>query len=170
MSLFIKNIFLVQLCLILAILYPTSLANLVVEVGTRHSHQTLLVSTRIFQNLLHAGSDVITPIKTMPPENQKLPPSAKQLSPTMTWSTYKNRVLTQIIIYNFLFTDIWIYNCDNTCVAGCTFVGEWNDKFVYKVINIRIAFYVYNQSAEYCMWQYIVMMWLKQEEEGVCKR
>ena len=37
-----KNIFLVQLCLILAILYPTSLANLVVEVGTRHSHQTLL--------------------------------------------------------------------------------------------------------------------------------
>ena len=42
MSLFIKNIFLVQLCLILAILYPTSLANLVVEVGTRHSHQTLL--------------------------------------------------------------------------------------------------------------------------------
>ena len=41
MSLFIKNIFLVQLCLILAILYPTSLANLVVEVGTRHSHQTL---------------------------------------------------------------------------------------------------------------------------------
>ena len=26
----------------LAILYPTSLANLVVEVGTRHSHQTLL--------------------------------------------------------------------------------------------------------------------------------
>ena len=44
MSLFIKNIFLVQLCLILAILYPTSLANLVVEVGTRHSHQTLLTS------------------------------------------------------------------------------------------------------------------------------
>ena len=42
MSLFIKNIYLVQLCLILAILYPTSLANLVVEVGTRHSHQTLL--------------------------------------------------------------------------------------------------------------------------------
>ena len=42
MSLFIKNIFLVQLYLILAILYPTSLANLVVEVGTRHSHQTLL--------------------------------------------------------------------------------------------------------------------------------
>ena len=44
MSLFIKNIFLVQLCLILAILYPTSLANLVVEVGTRHSHQTLLTA------------------------------------------------------------------------------------------------------------------------------
>ena len=43
MSLFIKNIFLVQLCLILAILYPTSLANLMVEVGTRHSHQTLLL-------------------------------------------------------------------------------------------------------------------------------
>ena len=43
MSLFIKNIFLVQLCLILAILYPTSLANLVVEVGTRHSHQTLFI-------------------------------------------------------------------------------------------------------------------------------
>ena len=45
MSLFIKNIFLVQLCLILAILYPTSLANLVVEVGTRHSHQTLFIHT-----------------------------------------------------------------------------------------------------------------------------
>ena len=28
----------------LAILYPISLANLVVEVGTRHSHQTLLCS------------------------------------------------------------------------------------------------------------------------------
>ena len=27
----------------LAILYPTSLANLVVEVGTRHSHQILLM-------------------------------------------------------------------------------------------------------------------------------
>ena len=47
MSLFIKNIFLVQLCLILAILYPTSLANLVVEVGTRHSHQTLLVTVHL---------------------------------------------------------------------------------------------------------------------------
>ena len=47
MSLFIKNIFLVQLCLILAILYPTSLANLVVEVGTRHSHQTLLTGPSI---------------------------------------------------------------------------------------------------------------------------
>ena len=45
MSFFIKNIFLVQLCLILAILYPTSLVNLVVEVGTRHSHQTLLRNT-----------------------------------------------------------------------------------------------------------------------------
>ena len=42
-----KNIFLVQLCLILAILYPTSLANLVVEVGTRHSHQTLLAFVRM---------------------------------------------------------------------------------------------------------------------------
>ena len=48
MSLFIKNIFLVQLCLILAILYPTSLANLVVEVGTRHSHQTLLLIKIVF--------------------------------------------------------------------------------------------------------------------------
>ena len=38
-----KKYFLVQLYLILAILYPTSLANLVVEVGTRHSHQTLLI-------------------------------------------------------------------------------------------------------------------------------
>ena len=55
MSLFIKNIFLVQLCLILAILYPTSLANLVVEVGTRHSHQTLL-STGRAQWLLNVNS------------------------------------------------------------------------------------------------------------------
>ena len=31
----------------LGILYPTSLANLVVEVGTRHSHQTLLGNTKI---------------------------------------------------------------------------------------------------------------------------
>ena len=57
MSLFIKNIFLVQLhvCLILAILYPTSLANLVVEVGTRHSHQTLLTcfSTTVMDVRLH---------------------------------------------------------------------------------------------------------------------
>ena len=42
-----KNIFLVQLCLILAILYPTSLANLVVEVGTRHSHQTLFLGSDV---------------------------------------------------------------------------------------------------------------------------
>ena len=55
MSLFIKNIFLVQLCLILAILYPTSLANLVVEVGTRHSHQTLL-DFLTFWNCAFVGS------------------------------------------------------------------------------------------------------------------
>ena len=55
MSLFIKNIFLVQLCLILAILYPTSLANLVVEVGTRHSHQTLLVDSIIIPILTYGA-------------------------------------------------------------------------------------------------------------------
>ena len=65
MSLFIKNIFLVQLCLILAILYPTSLANLVVEVGTRHSHQTLfwLVSDRTYNPSLqwrHNGHDGVS--------------------------------------------------------------------------------------------------------------
>ena len=42
MSLFIKNIFLVLHYQILAILHPTSLANLVAEVGTGHSHQILL--------------------------------------------------------------------------------------------------------------------------------
>ena len=53
MSLFIKNIFLVQLCLILAILYPTSLANLVVEVGTRHSYQTLLPRKQLLKFLTY---------------------------------------------------------------------------------------------------------------------
>ena len=37
-----KIIFLVQPWQILSILHPTSLANLVVEVGTRHNHQMLL--------------------------------------------------------------------------------------------------------------------------------
>ena len=58
MSLFIKNIFLVQLYLILAILYPTSLANLVVEVGTRHSHQTLFHGV-IQHDVTKAGRGVI---------------------------------------------------------------------------------------------------------------
>ena len=62
MSLFIKNIFLVQLCLILAILYPTSLANLVVEVGTRHSHQTLLnLETKILTHTRLDGTHSWTP-------------------------------------------------------------------------------------------------------------
>ena len=39
MPLFIKNISLYNLIKLLAIVYLTSLANLVVEVGTRHSHQ-----------------------------------------------------------------------------------------------------------------------------------
>ena len=43
MSLFIKIISLYNHIHFLAILYPTSLANLVVEVGTRHCHQILLV-------------------------------------------------------------------------------------------------------------------------------
>ena len=42
MSLFIKIIFLYNpINIFFAILYPSSLANLVVEVGTRHSHQIL---------------------------------------------------------------------------------------------------------------------------------
>ena len=39
MSVFIKSISLCNLIKFLVILYPKSLANLVVEVGTRHSHQ-----------------------------------------------------------------------------------------------------------------------------------
>ena len=42
MSLFIKIISLYNHIHFLAILYPTSLANLVVEVGTKHCHQILL--------------------------------------------------------------------------------------------------------------------------------
>ena len=42
MSLFIKIISLYNTIHFFAILYPTSLANLVVEAGTRHSHQILL--------------------------------------------------------------------------------------------------------------------------------
>ena len=42
MSLFIKVISLYNSIIFLAILYSTSLANQVVEVGTRHSHQILL--------------------------------------------------------------------------------------------------------------------------------
>ena len=45
MSLFIKNNSLYNPITFLATLYPTSLANLVVEVGIRHSHQTLLITT-----------------------------------------------------------------------------------------------------------------------------
>ena len=61
MSLFIKKNFLVQLCLILAILHPTSLANLVVEVGTRHSHQTLLgtAETELTKLMRHNTIDAI---------------------------------------------------------------------------------------------------------------
>ena len=44
MSLFIKIISLYNHIHFLAILYPKSLANLVVEVGTRHCYQTLLAS------------------------------------------------------------------------------------------------------------------------------
>ena len=47
MSLFIKIISLYNPIHFLAILYPTSLANLVVEVGTRHSQQMLLGSDHI---------------------------------------------------------------------------------------------------------------------------
>ena len=50
MSLFIK-IFSWYNTIKLAILYPTSLANLVVEVGTRHSHQILLILTITYQEL-----------------------------------------------------------------------------------------------------------------------
>ena len=42
MSLFIKSISLYNPIKFLAILYPKSLAKLVGEVGTRHSHQILL--------------------------------------------------------------------------------------------------------------------------------
>ena len=43
MSLIIKIISLYNPINFFAILYPTSLANLVVGVGTRHSHQILLI-------------------------------------------------------------------------------------------------------------------------------
>ena len=43
MSLFIKVLFLYNPIKFLAILYPKSLANLVAEVGTRHSHQMELL-------------------------------------------------------------------------------------------------------------------------------
>ena len=43
MSLFMKSISLYNPIKFLAILYPTSLTNLMVEVGTRHSHQTLFI-------------------------------------------------------------------------------------------------------------------------------
>ena len=43
MSVFIKNISIYNRIQFLATLYPTSLENLVVEVGTRHSHQILLL-------------------------------------------------------------------------------------------------------------------------------
>ena len=47
MSLFIKMISLYKPINFLAILYPISLANLVVEVGTRHSHQILLILDKV---------------------------------------------------------------------------------------------------------------------------
>ena len=50
MSLFIKIISLYKPIHFLAILYPTSLANLVVEVGTWHSHQILLFSIGMRNN------------------------------------------------------------------------------------------------------------------------
>ena len=63
-----KKNFLVQLCLILAILHPTSLANLVVEVGTRHSHQTLLVDNISSQihHLVNTGLTVGSLVKWLP--------------------------------------------------------------------------------------------------------
>ena len=47
MSFFINSFFLYNPIKFLAILYPKSLANLVVEVGTRHSHQILLTLVQI---------------------------------------------------------------------------------------------------------------------------
>ena len=43
MSLFIESVSLYNPIDIFAILYPKSLANLVVDVGTRHSHQILMI-------------------------------------------------------------------------------------------------------------------------------
>ena len=53
MSLFINIISLYNPIKFLFMLYPTSLANMVVEVRTRHSHQILLVITR--ENLMMKG-------------------------------------------------------------------------------------------------------------------
>ena len=50
-----KKYFPYILCYILAILYPTSLANLVVEVGTRHCHQTLLMGNKKELHQLDTG-------------------------------------------------------------------------------------------------------------------
>ena len=64
MSLF-KKIFSLYNTWILAILYPTSLVNLVVEVGTRHSHQILLERARTTfignrnTNYNHISQDVV---------------------------------------------------------------------------------------------------------------
>ena len=59
MSLFIINIFLYNHIQFLAILYPTPLANMVVQVGTRHCHQILFFVQEILQNAEDAGARTV---------------------------------------------------------------------------------------------------------------
>ena len=59
MSLSIKMYFAcITLLIFLAILYPESLANLMVEVGTRHTHQILLSTSKI-AGILHSLIELI---------------------------------------------------------------------------------------------------------------
>ena len=62
MSLFIESISLYNTINFSAILYPKSPANLVVEVGTRHSHQILLVDLCPMIILHDIPSCIITPL------------------------------------------------------------------------------------------------------------
>ena len=52
MSLFITNISLCDPIKFLAILYPKSLVNLVIEVGNKHSHQILLWQQTLLEPVL----------------------------------------------------------------------------------------------------------------------
>ena len=88
-----KNYFLYNHIHLLAILYPTSLANLVAEVGTRHSHQILLIVNNDIETTWNSrcpGADQ-APGWQQQYQHEKMNPSIAK-KPDRAPSQYKDRL------------------------------------------------------------------------------